>query len=292
MSTRRRQIELLDDADFNDGLGGGHKIPLSDNRYTRKIRLTVDLGTAYETDSKNTEVSWDGDAEEKFFEAVKLNANGERFSVPSEWVNFLNTYDKGVNQSKQLVVDLRVPYKGMVTGEVRGQDFATLRLELDARHVSDLTSSASTPAEYQEGTQVEVTAVEAQGGKTKALRKIVDKVDQLSANDRNDMEFRANGIFNYLIIEEDGADLDRIEVEVNVPGDEIEVVDMSASALRKEMEQDAGTLSLPEGYYFVNLMDDQRFTASDINYVDLTLHTAQNGDGGVVVRSSNVVTPS
>jgi len=286
MPTRRRRIEKLDDADFSDGLGNSHPVELVNNRYTRRVVATITLGDAYETDSKNTSVDWDADAEERFFESIKLNANGEIFDVPSEYVNFLNTFENGVEKTNQVVVSFRVPYeyngKTIATGEVRGSDFSTLRVEFDTRTVSDLTSDAVTPAQYQENTEVEIVAKEATSGSTMALPKVNDKVDNFTEG-QNHMEIKQDGEYDFLVLEDPSDVLDDIKVEVNVPGDEIEVIDMSSTALRNRNIQNAGTTQLPSGRYFVNLSEDDRFDSSNVNSVDVEAQAT--GSGKVTSRT-------
>lgn len=283
MATRRRKIETLDNADFSSSLGGSHSVELINNRYTRHVVATIKLGSAWQSSSKSTSVSWDSDAEQRFFESIKLNANGQIFDIPSEYVNYINTFDNGVEKSDQVVVSFRVPYehKGrqILTGEVRGSDFSTLKMEFDARTVSDLTSGSGG---YQEDTEVEIVAKEATTGSTMALPNIADKVGNLSTG-RNQLEVKQDGEYDFMVIEDPSGVIDQIKAEVNVPGDEIEVVDMSSTALRNRNIQNAGTTSLPSGYYFVNLSEDDRFDSENVNSVDVELEAS--GSGNTVIRT-------
>ena len=284
MTTRRRKLKVLNDSQLSEKLGGSHEVELSGNRYTRQVIFTVSLGDAWESSSKNTSVDFDGDAPERIAEAIELNVNGQAFSVPSEFINYLNTYETGINQGDQIVVGFRVPVerKGdrFMTGGLRGSDFSTLNVSLDLRTVSDLTSGNGG---YQEGTEIEVTTKESTTGSTLRVPKITDKADQMATGNTNTVELKQDGEYDFLVVEEDGCNITDLQVEVNVPGDEIEVIDMSATALRRKNLQEAGTPDLPAGSYFIDLSEDDRFDSENVNEVDVNVEA--DTSGGAVFRT-------
>lgn len=258
---REHQLEVADN--LNDGLGDHIEVEFTSNRYTSEVRVNVNLGDVWTDSSKGTSASWDSDAEKRIAESIVLNLNGEVYDVPSELVNFLNTYNDGIEYQAQIDLDF--------LSDIKGEDFSTAQLELDLRNVSDLSSSGT----YQEGTSLEFVADESANGRTSRMHKISDSVQSL-AQGQDQFDITQRGEYDFFVIEDTNGILDHVNLEAVMPGDEEEVVDQSTSSIRNKNVRDAGTSNLDSNYY---LIDAQKagVDPSNVNRHDFDVETNTSG---------------
>ena len=260
MATREKEIAHFDRLD--DELGDAENVDFTSNMYTEQVKVDVDLGTVYDADGEPVE--WDEDAESRIFESVRLNLNGEVYDVTSKFINFLNTYEKGIEYPEQLIVDFR--------DEIRGQDYSTARLEFVLEQVSNLSEDGET----QEDTEITVVAKEKDKGNTNRVSKINDSVQSLSEGD-DQFSVRQNGRYDFVLIQDEDGILDRIHSEVILPGDEEEVVEESARSLRNMNVQEAGTRDLDSDFYLVDIAEAGNFHSDRADRIDFNVETSEEG---------------
>lgn len=258
---RENQLKVHDN--LNGALGDHLEVDFTSNMYASEVTVDVVLGDVWTDDSKGTSASWDSDAEARIAESIVLNLNGDLYDVPSEYINFLNTFNEGIEFQAQIDLEF--------LSDVRGKDYSTAQIEMDLRNVSDLSSNGT----YQEGTQLEFVAEERSNGRTNRMHKVNDSVQKL-ASGQDQFEIRQNGEYDYVIIEDTNGILDHVALEAVMPGDEEEVVDLSTTSLRSKNVREAGTNALDSNYYKI---DTQKagFDSSNVDYLDFDVETSTNG---------------
>lgn len=269
MAPRIKRIDTFDDADLSSTLGDKVDAELPETRYTQDIRLTVELGTL----SGGSSPTWNADAEVDILDAVKLNVNGEIWDVPGEFIEYVNTYKDGFNKQDQHVIDLRVPFNGQWDGMVRGKDWSTAKVQLELDKLGNLTSGSPTS---QSGTTIKVTGRQTTKGRTNALMSITDSVENLPSGDFQ-FDLRETGMVTQLLLDEDGATLDEIQMEVYTDDGEVEIIDIDATELRRKNLKEAGTSSLPSGYFLINV-GNVDFSANDVEFVRISGTTTASGN--------------
>lgn len=259
--SREHQLRKADS--LNDGLGDHLEVPFTSNMYASQVTVDVNLGDVWTDSSKGTSASWDSDAEKRIAESIVLNLNGEIYDVPSEYVNFLNTYEDGIEFQAQIEVEF--------LDRIRGKDFSTAQLELDLRNVSDLSSNGT----YQEGSVLRFVAEEHASGSTRRMQSVNDSVQSL-ANGEDQFEIRQNGDYRQILIEDTNGILDHINAEAVLPGDEKEIVDASTTTIRNRNVRAAGTSNLDSDYYLIDIQKAD-VNSSNVDYLDFSVETNSSG---------------
>ena len=277
-----KTIENIGDAELSSSLGNNVKVPLPETKYTNVIRVTTELGTV--EDDSGTEQSWSSDAEVDLYDAIKLHANGEKWSVPGEFVEYLNVFKEGKAVKAQLEIDLRTIYRtgsgNIRTGMVRGVDFSNLQLELQLDKVPNLSENGT----QQSGTEIIVTGVltrnKPQSGKTKALMNVNSSIHSVaSGEDQFDLQ-ETGQIQRVIVKEENGLDLDEFEATLYTDEDEYEFTDERVSVIRERNEKKAGTEALPEGYYLVDVGNID-FSDEEVRFVRFNTDSSSSGKARV-----------
>lgn len=264
MSEKQKTIEVIDTDVFNNT----HKVPLPNNRYTKRAFLTTDLGSFSDSSTFNS------DALADLYDAIRLNINGTQFEVDGQLVDFLNTLKDSLNRKEQLELAFQVSYQNALTGEVKGSDYSTLRLELDTDKVSNL--SDGTASAHNDDARIVVSGDLADVGSTRAAPKISKSREDIHEGE-DGFTLTQNGVWQAIVFQEEDVDLSELKVEVNVPGKEIVVIDDPTEVIRERNVRNAGTTDLPSGYYFVDLTKSDKFDSNNINYVDVSVDAETAG---------------
>lgn len=258
-----RENTLEEAKNLNGALGDHLEVEFTSNMYASQVTMDVELGDVWESDSKSASASWDSDAEERIAESIVLNLNGEIYDVPSEYVNFINTYEDGIEFSAQIELDF--------LDRIRGKDFSTAQIELDLRNVSDLSENGT----YQEGTVLRFVADEHSSGRTKRLQKVNDSVQSLASGD-DQFEIRQNGDYSMIVLEDQNGVLDHVTAEAVLPGDEVQIIDESTTSLRNRNVRNAGTTSLDSSYYLIDVRK-AGVDSENVDYLDFEVETNSSG---------------
>lgn len=267
-----RENTLKTADNLNGALGDHLEVEFTSNMYASKVTVDVELGDVWTDDTKSSSASWDSDAEKRIAESIVLNLNSEIYDVPSEYVNFVNTYEDGIQFSAQVDIEF--------LDRIRGKDFSTAQLELDLRNVSDLSSNGT----YQEGTTLRFVADEHVSGSTRQLQKVNDSVHSLASGD-DQFQIRQNGDYRTLIIEDTNGVLDHVNAEAVLPGDEVTIVDESTTSLRNRNIRNSGTTNLNSDYYLIDVRK-AGVDSDSVDYLELDVET--NSSGSVRAWTSTV----
>lgn len=272
--SENKTIKVLDDSDLSNGLGDSVKVELPQTKYTNVLRFTVELGTV--TDDSGTEQSWNSDAVVDIFDGIKLNANGEKFNIPGELVEFENVYEDGRQVNAQIKLDLRCTYRvssneQVVTGALRGVDFSTLQVELQLDQVSNLSTNGT----QQSGTEIIVTGLLTRNGSTRAIKNINESVEQVSSG-RDQFDLRETGQTNRVVLREDSnLDLDEIEMVLYTDEDEYEITDERMTVINEKNEREAGA-DLPANFYLVEV-GNVDFSEESVRFIRTKTQASSSG---------------
>lgn len=267
---KRKKVYAFGESELPEGGDGTITAELDE----AKAISAVYVGMNKDTPENGT--AWDNSWIHDVFNEVRLVFNDEVFTMDGPTIRYLNILQSHVATDGQFYIPLAyatnragVPLGAYPTGKLSVHD-----IELDLADVTTISDGD----DFNTSEEIRVSAL-------MGTRGILDRVTRVKPVTRNlggtgiqSFTISEAGRMAEVIIEEDGASLNDVLVEVVKESGDEEILDKSLTEVRQENIRQARTSSLPSGWYRLPLEEVVDFQQNDVSHVRFEFDVASSGD--------------